>query len=195
VTEPATVRRVDTLSAGWYQLDRYTVDVTGPSRGRRQRVFEVCHRGDSAAVLLVNRDRGTVLLTRQFRMPPLVNGEPDGGFVEVPGGLTDGQDAETAARREGEEETGIRPGAMRRALVAYMSPAVVTERVHLFVAEYGDDDRTGGGGGVAAEGEDIETVEVPVAEVFDLAERGEIIDGRTLLLLYYARAHGLLAGG
>lgn len=190
----AVVRQVETLSAGWYRMERYVVDVTGPNRRSQRQRLEVCHRGDSAAVLLVHRRRGTVLLTRQFRLPVLVNGDPDGHLIEVPGGLLSGDDPETAARRETEEETGIRPAALRRVLLAHMTPCLVTERVHLFVAEYDDADRVGAGGGLAEEGEDIELLELSAAEVFERVERGEIVDGRTLLLLYYARAHNLLAG-
>jgi nudix-type nucleoside diphosphatase (YffH/AdpP family) len=175
-----------------YPLRRYTVDRPGPGGVGQRLIREACHRGDSAAVLLCHSRRGTVVLTRQFRLPPLLNGHPDGQIIEVPGGLLDQQPPAEAARREVLEETGYRPAALRRVLVAYLTPCLVTERVHLFVAGYEDYERVSTGGGVAAEGEDIEVMELPARQVWQLAERGEIVDGKTLLLLYYAAAYGIL---
>jgi nudix-type nucleoside diphosphatase (YffH/AdpP family) len=175
-----------------YPLRRYTVDRAGPGGVGQRLIREACHRGDSAAVLLCHSRRATVVLTRQFRLPPLLNGHPDGRIIEVPGGLLDEQLPAEAARREVLEETGFRPAALRRVHVAYLTPCLVTERVHLFVAGYEDGERVSAGGGVAAEGEDIEVLELPARRVWQLAERGEIVDGKTLLLLYYAAAYGIL---
>ncbi len=44
---------------------------------------------------------------------------------------------------------------------------------------------------MAAEGEDIEILEPTLAEALAMAERGEIMDGKTILLLQYAQLHRL----
>ena len=71
-----------------------------------------------------------------------------------------------------------------------MSPGSVTERLHLFTAEYTAADRVGAGGG--HEGEDIEVVEVTLKDALAMVDRGEIIDAKTILLLYHVRLKGLL---
>jgi hypothetical protein len=70
-----------------------------------------------------------------------------------------------------------------------MSPGSVTERLFFFVAEYDGAARVGTGGGVAEEGEDIEVLEVPLDDALRLCAEGEIVDGKTLLLLQYAQLH------
>ena len=61
----------------------------------------------------------------------------------------------------------------------------VTERLYFFIAEYDADDRTGQGGGVAAEGEDIDVLELPLEEAMAMIARGEIMDGKTIMLLQH----------
>lgn len=191
--DPATVVQLAESSPDdWYPVRTYTVERPRPGFGTARVNRQVCHRGDSAAVLLLDDRRGTVLLTRQFRLPTLLNGHPDGRIVEIPGGLLDGQTPSQAGRREVAEETGVRVRSMTRVLVAYLTPCLVTERVHLFVAGYEEADRCGAGGGVWSEGEDIEVLEVPVRQAYSMAERGEIVDAKTLLLLYYVAAHGIV---
>ena len=50
-----------------------------------QQSREVYDRGNGAAILLYNKQRRTIILTRQFRLPALLNGDPDGMLLEVPG--------------------------------------------------------------------------------------------------------------
>lgn len=186
------IRNVETLSDNWYTLRKYTVDYRRRDGSWQQLSREACHRGDSAVVLLYARQRGTVILTRQFRLPVFVNGHTGGMLLEVPGGLLDAESPAAAVRREAEEETGFRLSRADEVLAAYMSPNLVTERTHLFVAELELDARVSAGGGAVAEGEDIEVVELPLDEALAMIERGEITDGKTIILLYYAKLKGLL---
>ena len=68
-----------------------------------------------------------------------------------------------------------------------MSPGSVTERIAFFTGTYRAGERVSQGGGVASEGEDIEIVEVTLAEAVAMVERGEIVDGKTVLLLLLAQ--------
>ncbi|VFS87637.1 GDP-mannose pyrophosphatase nudK [Kluyvera cryocrescens] len=43
-----------------------------------------------------------------------------------------------------------------------MSPGSVTEKLHFFIAEYSPENRVSAGGGIEAEGEDIEVLEMPI---------------------------------
>jgi nudix-type nucleoside diphosphatase (YffH/AdpP family) len=78
---------------------------------------------------------------------------------------------------------------VRRVFDAYMSPGSVTERLHFFVAEYEPESKVRRGGGVPLEGEDIEVLEVAFEEALRMMESGEILDGKTMLLLQYAALH------
>jgi hypothetical protein len=72
---------------------------------------------------------------------------------------------------------------------AFMSPGSVTERLHFFVAPYDPSMRVGAGGGVEAEGEDIEAFEVPLQTALAMVASGEICDAKTIMLLQYAALH------
>jgi nudix-type nucleoside diphosphatase (YffH/AdpP family) len=153
---------------------------------------EAYDRGNGATILLYDAEAGTVLLTRQFRWPAYANGHPDGMLVEAPAGLLDDDDPEAAIRREAEEETGVRVGEVTRLFEVFMSPGSVTERVHFFAAPYRHEDRVAAGGGVADEGEDIELLELPLAEALAMVADGRIADGKTIMLLQWAAGAGVM---
>ncbi len=181
---------VELLAAAWHVLRRTTFDYRG-SDGRWQRQQrETYDRGNGATVLLYDPERATVLLTRQFRFPVYVNGHPDGMLLEAAAGLLDDDDPETAIRREAEEETGVRVGALERVFDVWMSPGSVTERLHFWAAPYTPAQRTAAGGGVADEGEDIEVVELPFDRALAMTLTGEVADAKTILLLQWAALHG-----
>lgn len=178
---------VEVLSDAWYVLKRATYDYQASDGTWTEQRREVYDRGNGATILLRDETRGTVLLTRQFRMPAYLNGHPDGMLLEAPAGLLDGDDPETAIRREAEEETGYRVGAVTRIGEYFMSPGSVTERIAFFTGSYRAGERVSDGGGLAHEGEDIEVVELTLAEAIAMVERGEIVDGKTVLLLRLAQ--------
>lgn len=179
------------LADDWFVLKKNTFDYRH-SNGRWQRLQrETYDRGDGAALLLFNRARGTVVLTRQFRFPAYANGLADGMLVEACAGLLDNEAPEVAIRREVQEETGFAVRMPRKVFEAFMSPGSVTERLHFFVAEYEAGDRTGDGGGNASEGEDIEVLELPLERALAMIGRGEIQDGKTIMLLQHAALVGL----
>ena len=179
------------LAHDWYLLRKTTFEHRRRD-GRLQVVSrETYDRGNGVALLLFNAARGTVILIRQFRFPVYVNGCPDGMLVEACAGQLDGSDPLAAMRREANEETGYAVQAPRKVFEAYMSPGSITEKLHFFVAAYDDADRQGAGGGDADEGEDIEVLELPLAEAMAMILRGEIQDGKTIMLLQHAALAGL----
>ena len=181
------LRALTVLSDAWYTLKRATYDFQGSGGAWLEQQREVYDRGNGATILLRDETRDTVLLTRQFRMPAYLNGHPDGMLIEAPAGLLDGDDAEAAIRREAEEETGYRVDSVVRIGEYFMSPGSVTERVAFFTGSYRRGERISEGGGVEGEGEDIEVLEVTLAEAIAMVERGEIVDGKTVLLLRLAQ--------
>ncbi|MDX6539869.1 MAG: hypothetical protein QOI71_1479 [Gaiellales bacterium] len=184
------IREERVLSRAWYLLRSFTFDYQGSDGSWTEQKREVYDRGNGATILLHDETRDTVLLTRQFRLPAYLNGHPDGMLIEAPAGLLDGDDAETAIRREAEEETGYRVGPVTKIGEYFMSTGSVTEKLAFFTASYHAEARVSGGGGLAGEGEDIEVIEVTLAEALAMVERGEIADAKTVLLLRFAQAAG-----
>ena len=87
----------------------------------------VVHRG-SAVILPVFED-GTVALVRQYRHAVGKD------LLELAaGGLEDGEDPETGAIRELEEEIGVTAGKVEKLSEFYVSPGFLTEKMFLFLA-------------------------------------------------------------
>lgn len=182
----------ETLSDAWYTLYRYTFEyLRSDGRWDRQQ-REAYDRGNGAAVLLYDPGRKTVLLTRQFRMPTFINGNPDGLLTEVCAGLLEGDDPESCILREILEETGYDVPSVEKVAEVYTSPGAVTEMLYLYTAAYHPRMRKQAGGGVAAESEDIELLEWPYAKVRQALAAGRIRDAKTLILLQHAVLYGPL---
>jgi nudix-type nucleoside diphosphatase (YffH/AdpP family) len=179
------VVEVKVLSDDWYVLKKTTFDYQRTDGSWQRQNRETYDRGNGATMLLHDPVRRTVVLTRQFRLPVFVNGH-DGMMIEAPGGLLEEASPEERIRAEVEEETGYRVHAVRKIFEAYMSPGSVTEKLFFFVGEYDAAAKIGEGGGVVSEGEDIEVLELPVDEALAMIGRGEIVDGKTIMLLQYA---------
>ncbi|CNI90293.1 GDP-mannose pyrophosphatase NudK [Yersinia vastinensis] len=175
------------LSKNWFKLYKYTFDLKSDNGTSVQQIREVYDRGNGATILLYNRDKGTVVLTRQFRMPTYVNGNPDGMLLEACAGLLDNDSPEECIHREAVEETGYQVDKVQKLFEAYMSPGGVTEIIHFFAAEYHPEQKVTDDVGV--EDEVIEVVELPFADAIAMITDGRIKDGKTIMLLQYAQIH------
>ena len=149
-------------------LDVDEVEEPGDVRAERE---VVRHRG-SVAVLPVHDD-GRLVLVRQYRYPV------DALVWELPAGRLDaGESAEEAARRELEEEVGLRPRRLEPLTVFYTTPGFCDETMHLF--------RATGLRSVAARPEADERIEAgtfTLARARGMIRRGEICEGKTLVAL------------
>lgn len=180
------------LSDNWYLLKKITYDFTDTHGTRKTHTREVYDRGNGAVILLYNKDQKTVILTRQFRLPSFVNGNRDGLLIEACAGLLDADAPEDCIRRETEEETGFRVKEVRKIMEAYMSPGSVTEILHFFVAAYDKTMKLHEGGGLAHEQENIEVLELGLDQALEMITTGAIKDGKTILLLQYAKLQQLV---
>jgi nudix-type nucleoside diphosphatase (YffH/AdpP family) len=176
------------LSDDWYLLKKTVFEFRRADGSWQRQQRETYDRGNGATLLLYQPNSRRVVLTRQFRFPAFVNGH-DGMLVEAPAGLLDQATPEQRIRAEVEEETGYRVGEVRKVFEAFMSPGSVTEKLFFFVAEYDAASKVSAGGGIEAEGEDIEVIELPFEEALAMIRRGDIVDGKTIMLLQYAAMH------
>jgi nudix-type nucleoside diphosphatase (YffH/AdpP family) len=188
--ERVRIRTTKTLSNDWYLLKKTTFDYRMRDGSWKTVTRETYDRGNGATILLFNRERGTLLLTRQFRFPAYVNGSDDGMLVEACAGLLDTQSPEEAIRREAEEELGVQVGEVQKVLETYMSPGSVTEKLFFFAGEY---DLPGSKlTGNYDEGEDIEVIELTLDEALGWVDDGRIQDAKTIILLLLAQRKGWL---
>lgn len=132
---------------------------------------EVAHTRDSVAVIPIDA-QGNVHLIRQFRVAI------DRVIHEIPAGLVDeGEDLETAAVRECEEEIGVRPSKLTKLTTFAHSEGFATGMMTVYLGQelevHGKQklDNT----------EFIEPVTMPLTELKQRIDREEIIDTKTIL--------------
>ncbi|WP_157524369.1 GDP-mannose pyrophosphatase NudK [Mucilaginibacter ginkgonis] len=182
----------DILSDNWYTLKRVNFELTKKDGSVIKQSREAYDRGNGAVILLFNKDFGTVVLTKQFRLPTYINGNESGYLIECCAGLLDHDNPEDCIKRETEEETGFRINNVTKIFQAYMSPGSVTEILHFFIAEYKPHMRVSDGGGVSHEEENIEVLEMQFDAALRMVAAGEICDAKTIMLLQYAQLNNLL---
>ncbi len=182
-----TIQKTELLSDNWYILNKVTFDYKIDAQDSETQVREVYDRGNGAVILLYNRIKKTVVLTRQFRLPTYLNGNSSGMVIEACAGLLDGDNPMDCIIRETEEETGYRLSSVKKVFQSYMSPGSVTEILHFFIGEYQSEMKVSEGGGLAEEHENIEVIEYPFNEAYQMIASGEIIDAKTIMLLQYAK--------
>ncbi|MDQ1213974.1 GDP-mannose pyrophosphatase NudK [Pantoea anthophila] len=178
------------LSENWFVLRNYTYEITDRHGEVIRHKREVYDRGNGATILLYNREKNSVVLTRQFRIATYVNGNDNGMLIEACAGLLDDDTPEDCIRKEAIEETGYAVGEVEKLYSCYMSPGGVTELIHFFAAEYHDALRENAGGGV--EDESIDVLELPFPDALAMVADGRIRDGKTIMLLQHARIAGWL---
>ncbi len=154
-----------------------TMDVARLSDGKTT-LREVVEHPGGVCILPVD-ETGTAWCVRQYRYPM---GEH---LLEAPAGkLERGEDPLACAVRELSEETGFTAGRMIPLGTYYTSPGFSTERLHLYLAL----DLTRGKAHLD-EGEFLDLVKLPFAELADRVRRGEIADGKTVIAVLQAEQH------
>nr|WP_293301336.1 NUDIX domain-containing protein [Allomuricauda sp.] len=181
------------LSNNWYTLNKVTFEYQREDGEWETQIREAYDRGNGAVILLYNVQKGTVVLTRQFRMPTYLNGNEDGMMVEACAGLLEKGNAEETIKMEVEEETGYKIDQVKNVFEAYMSPGSVTEILYFFIGQYEDAMKVSEGGGAEDETENIEVLEMDFHEALRMMETGEIKDAKTIMLLQYAQINNLFS--
>lgn len=186
--DPLRERLVDSELAWAGRLLEVRVETRERPDGTRVRREVIAHPGAVAIVAL--DDAGRLILVRQFRAPA------DRSLLEIPAGTLDRDPAsgmveepELAARRELEEETGLRAARWERLGGFWTAPGFATEFIHLYLAT----SLTPAGGDRAGPDEDeqLELVRLPWRRAVAAVERGELGDAKTVIgLLWLARRLG-----
>jgi len=185
VSDRIRVKDVRLLSDNHYTLKTTTFEWRRDNGAWQTQHRESYDRGNGAVLLPYSLKQRTIVLVRQFRYPAYVNGYDD-LLIEAAAGLLDNASPEARIRAEAEEETGYRLREVKKVFEAFMSPGSVTEKLHFFVAEYEPEMRIGAGGGLPAEGEEIEVLELPFDAALAMIGDGRIVDAKTIMLLQYA---------
>ena len=162
------------------RIVRLSVDTVRFPDGSQGRLEMIRHPGASAVLPVVgslDEADPDVMLIRQYRYA-------SGGYLyEVPAGLPLGPDEswEDCARRELEEETGMRAGRLVPLTRIYTTPGFTDEVIRLFVAaELGpgvtDRDRD----------EFIEVVSIRFSQALEMVREGRIVDCKTVATILFA---------
>ncbi|MBN1153944.1 NUDIX hydrolase [candidate division KSB1 bacterium] len=147
------------------------------------------NRGDSVAALLINRDTNCLIFTRQFRYAVYSHDLQDGWLLEIVAGIIENGDEPTdTIIKEIYEEVGYRVDNIAPLFSFYSTPGSNSEKIYLFYVEVTHDLKIASGGGLDDESEDIQVVEIPISEAFDLIDRNEIIDAKTIIALQWLKA-------
>jgi ADP-ribose pyrophosphatase len=142
--------------------------------------LEIVRHPGAAAIVPVASDLDsadpTLLMIRQYRYA--IGGE----LWEIPAGrlANPQEDPEACARRELEEEVGVKAGTVRRLTTVWTTPGFTDEAIHLFVAT----DLTATAHSREPD-EFIDVVPRALSEVLEMIGRGEICDAKTVVGILY----------
>lgn len=166
----------------YFKVDEATIEHTKIDGGVVELSRMKLARPDAVAVLIYNKDTNRVTLVRQFRYP--IAHREKTNILEIVAGKMDGDEFPSqTAEREVFEETGYRipEDDLIFLTSVYSSPGYSTEMVHLFASIVDNSMKESGGGGLEAEFEGIETVDVDFKEFFEMIDDGRIRDSKTIL--------------
>jgi len=168
-----------------FQLSRYHVRYRTFQGDWSEPVRRDCLiRGSAVAIVLYDPAADATVLVEQFRIGAL--NDPETPWLqEIPAGMIEpGENPETVAYRETEEETGCRILAIEQFYESWASPGCSSEKVTFYC---GIIDTRGVGGihGLASEGENIRVEVLPVSEIPIELENKRFRNGLTLIGLQW----------
>lgn len=171
MSKERTIERKRIFDGRILKLELHQVMLENGRTAERELIF---HQG-GVGVLPIT-DKGEVILVKQFRKPY------DSETIEIPAGKKEpGEEPESCAVRELEEETGIKAEKLTFLADMYPSPGYTDEIVHIYKAEgltYGEMS--------ADEDEFIEVLKYPISDAVEMISGGYIKDAKTIIAILMA---------
>jgi len=141
----------------------------------KRAVREVVEHPGAVAIVPVLQD-GAIVMVRQYRHAA---GKI---MLEIPAGkLNKGENPDSCAMRELEEETGYQASKLRKLSAVYTTPGFTNELIHIYVAEGLNKTLQN-----TDEDEFIDIVQYDPVELRELITTGKIDDAKTMLGLFLA---------
>ena len=175
------VRKVTRVFNGFLKIDEAIVSHSRFDGGHQKVTRQSMERGDSVAVILIDRSRRKTWMVEQFRYPTLAKGP--GWIKEIPAGMPQPDETfEEASLREIAEETGFTDLVLEHISTFYVSPGGTSERIALFAAcvDGKTADPVRANETRDAE-EDIRLIEEDLDDFLKSAALGRIDDAKTLI--------------
>ncbi|MBL5965616.1 ADP-ribose diphosphatase [Lelliottia amnigena] len=177
------------LYSGFFSLELYRFRhrlFNGEMSGEVRR--EIFERGHAAVLLPFDPVRDEVVLIEQIRIAALDTSETPWLLEMVAGMIEEGETPEDVARREAEEEAGLKVGRTKPVLSYLASPGGATERSSILVGEV-DATIAEGIHGLADENEDIRVHVVSREQAYQWVEEGKIDNAASVIALQWLQLH------
>ena len=147
----------------------------------------VITRPNAAAILLINQVKQSIVLIRQFRAPVYHNTKEELVW-EIPAGVLESdENPETGIIRETLEETGYQISNPALISAFYPTVGILNEIIYLYYDFIETKDKILQGGGLEEENEFLDVVELSFADALNLLDTRQIIDGKTIIALYWLK--------
>ncbi|WP_113626473.1 ADP-ribose diphosphatase [Pectobacterium peruviense] len=179
----------ETLYDGFFSLERYRFRhrlFNGGMSGEVSR--EILERGHAVVLLPYDPVRDEVVLIEQIRIAAYDSSASPWLFELVAGMIEPGESHEDVARREAEEEAGLRVGRCRPIINYLASPGGTSERLAVMVGEV-DTRLATGIHGLAEENEDIRVHVVSREQSYQWVEAGIVDNAASVIALQWLALH------
>ncbi|MEW6404919.1 MAG: NUDIX hydrolase [Chloroflexota bacterium] len=144
----------------------------------RETKLDIVEHGGSVVLVPVDGE-GNILFVRQYRH---ATGKD---LLELPAGTRDEDEPYlVCAAREIREETGMEAGKLVKVGEFFLAPGYSTEFMAVFIATELKVNPL-----QADEDEFLELERIPIQKAFEMAEKGEVLDAKSLAGLLLARPH------
>jgi ADP-ribose pyrophosphatase len=144
-------------------------------------------RVDAVVAVVYNPHRDRLIFVKQFRYPLFKRDQEP--ILELVAGVVDpGESPEQTLIRELKEEIGASGAKIQPFAQVFASPGYSTEMLNMFYVEVEGSEPPNPTGGLEAEGEDLQVVELTPTEATERIDQGTFQDAKTLLgVLWFLR--------